>query len=667
MTFENPETLAFFAAAAVALGVTALARRYSKARATYGFIWERLAARRRAPRWISIARKVLALLLTAAITSGLILAAAGPSLDPPSRNPVANEYLIILDTSPSTVRRQPSGLRTLTAIINRAVDRVSALKPNDRAWIACLQHGAPTLRGPYQAGEGPRAATDLAGIESDFVPSSTAELAKAARVLASALASESAASDRQGADASANSVTRVRTAILVSDDDRRFPEFASGPAWPRDHHGFPSVVAEYVGSPGPDAAFTSVEAIGDGRVRVVARGGKRIRAAWYSGADATNAVTPDADGGLLVDLLLPAGESGIRLSLDADDDPLPENNTLELSGQPADPPSIGAVAADDLGKSLIRTRLQYVAPPDVPTHDRLPNNPLNDTMVVAHGTGDIGIGPGVRLLVAFGAIPPGIAATDPERTGGIASGLLEFPPWLMGSEAALPLDSVRIEKLRPLAPTERGWQVLCSDSALGPLVLAKRFDGLDAVYFVSDGFGSDLLRHPTVGLFLRRVLARGALPPVRELTTLPLVRTGDVIGLGPGAWRVTVKSPFLWNQREFDVLPGTSGMAGLADTWYPGSYRAEPLGEPGQGRDTHTVNVQWLADSSEIPFLGGHGNLPPLPVPEPGTADSGSDLGSGPGSDSAPGSPLPLAHMLLLAVIGLLLVEWLLYWIRISD
>jgi hypothetical protein len=591
----------------------------------------------------------------AAITSGLILAAANPSKGPSSPAGNGTEFLLLLDTSPSTVRRLSTGVRALTAIADRAVERVSVLGSHDRAWIACLQQGAPTLRGPYRAGDGPKVATDLAGIESDFVPSNTVRLAEAANALAGALGAEQAAARRMGD----NVTGRPRVVVLISDDDQRFAKLVDAKSWPRSDFGREDMVSEYVGCHGTDAAFTSVEAVGDGRVRVVARGGKRLRAAWFSGADATAAVAADSDGGLMVDLLLPAGERGIRLTLDADHDPIPENNTLELAGQPSVAPTIGVVTPDELAKSLMRTRMGYVAPEEVPIYDRLPNNTVNDPIVVSHGTGDFGIGESVRLLVAFGNVPPGIAGTGEERNGGVATGLLDMPAWLMGSDSSVPLDSVKIERFRPLSRGETGWQVLCSDSVLGPLAMAKRFDGLDVVYFVSDGFGSDLLKHASVGLFLRRVLARGALPPVRELTTLPLLRTGDVAGLGTGAWRVSVKSPFLWGQREFDVLPGPGGEAGLADTWYPGSYRAEPIGDGADGREAHTLTVQWLADGGEIPFVGGPQHLAELPKPSPAAA--GAEIEDGAQHN------LTLANMLVLAVLGLLLMEWLLYWIRVSD
>jgi len=725
MDVGNPETLAFLALALVSVAVAAFARRSTRARATYGFIWERIAAKRRRPAFAAIVRRVVGVILVAAILAGLVVSAAEPSWAKPPIQVEALDVVMVLDTSPSTVRRTATGVRSLSAITERAGERIGQLGPYDRAWLVYLQHGAAVVRGPYGSEDAQQVAADLTGLASDFVPSSTVELAKAARQIADAIAAASSAKARLGerfgerlsagiGGETLDGIDRSATGrvVCITDDDARIAGVASLKEWPHETFPAASLVLDVLGTTGEDAAFTSVEAVGDGRVRVVARGGKRLRAEWFSGADASGALMPDADGGVLVDLLLPPGESGIRLTLDAPSDPIPENNTLELTGQPAQRVTIGLVTPDELAKALMRARMGYLTPDGVVVHDRLPNNVMNDALVIAHGTGEFGVGEGVRLLVCFGQLPPGIGETEaPQLVRTEVSGLLTAPAWLAGADFAMAADGIELKSLRPLSLGEADWQVLYRDERVGPLVYAKRFAGLDVVYVAADGFDGGFLKHPAMGLLLRRMLARGALPAVRELEVLPLARTGDVLGLGEGAWRVTVRSPFLWEPTEFDVLPGADGLAGLAHTWYPGTYRAEPIGDgvvsgagglgggasgggssgsgaSGGGQPTESPSraailhrVQWLADPLEISFAGSpsrlgervaglgaiDGDAPRVPEQASPEHRRGEGRGQNAREDQASSQTMSLAHTLLLIAMGLMLIEWLLYWIGWSD
>lgn len=100
LEFAREQYLWLFALVALFFVVFFFARRWKKARVTYGFIWERVAKRTRPPTWKRLLRLILTLLISAAMLSSAALYAAG--LGPAKEEqPAPLLIFIAIDNSPS--------------------------------------------------------------------------------------------------------------------------------------------------------------------------------------------------------------------------------------------------------------------------------------------------------------------------------------------------------------------------------------------------------------------------------------------------------------------------------------------------------------------------------------------------------------------------------------
>ncbi len=658
MQFDRPELFGFLALAGLVVLVGLFARRVVRTRATYAFIWERLAARRRRPRVKRLLRRLLSALLWATMLCGVVVSAAEPrpKVDPP----MAADLLLVLDTSPATVRLgpDPQGVQRLTLrlIAERAMEHARSLPPESRVWATLLHDGAPVVVGPYTTEQLDQLAFRLSRLYPSFRPASLASLADSAAEVSSAINDLHEADQRLGR----NATIRRPIARLISGGMEQFAAIADAPSWPSATFSKQQTGFELVGTTGRDAAFTGVEMSGGGTARVIARGGREIRAFYPDRRDAGELLTADESGGILVPLILPHGHRSISLSLDADNDPISDNNRLELSGRAAATRSVGMVFGDDFDRDILRVRLRMLVPEGQAFHERQRNNAVDDTVVIAHGTADYGVGTGVRALVCFGQMPPGIGPATDRRQGKTVNGILRAPAWMTGSEIATAIDGLELEYVYPLPSDSEGWEPLLEDPELGVLVAARRYPDLDVLYIGGDSYSGDFTRSPELALMIRRWMARVLVPDQPALERLPLVRTGDVVELGPGHWRVVLTSTYSPEESIYLVQPGSNGIAGFDQTWTPGLLRAEPVnsdGSPDASRTAFSERIQWLADSETMPF----GATPMRQVELAGAGFAEVDV-------IPPESPwFPSARLLLLIAVALMLLEWLLYWIGILE
>jgi hypothetical protein len=655
---QHPETLFALTLAAVWVAVFVLSRRTRAGVATYAVIWQRLADRRRKPRVLAAIRRVLSVAAGLAVLGALVLSAADPVASQPEGGGVkvsATDLILLVDTSPSTVRRHGTDRAfVLRALADRAKEWLAALGPYDRAWLVAMQQGTPAVAGPVTANTVAQAHDFLDRLCPDFTPSTLSAYMPAFAALANGPL-------RQAPVKESGSLTaRSRSLICISDDDRSLLSLPALAGWPTLLRPKQTLAAEFLGREGVDAAFLSVEAVGDGHVRVLARGGERVEARFSSGRDATGQVTNDSSGGLLVDLLLPAPETGIRLTLLPRDDAVPENNVLELAGRPVTPPSLATVVREELDRELLRQRLTLLAPEGILLRGGARGAALNDRIVIAHDTGAYTIGPETRALVCFGALPSGMGTIGEETDGpGPVTGVLRAPAWITGETLELPVAGLGFRKLRLLDDPQQDWTALLTAATGTPLVSCRRVGDLGVLYVASTAYECDVLADAALPLVLRRWFARLARPETANIQQLPLYRTGDVIPVAAtGTLSVSVTSPFLTGgTRELLAVPdATTGTAGFGETWYPGvySFSVAPVGNPPETAQTTTVH--WMPDPAELAYGPAPAELlailvaAPSPVAEP----------------EKPWHERTSVH-LALAAVALMLIEWLLFWLRVFD
>jgi len=118
LEFARDQYLWLFSLVALFFIVFFFARRWKKARVTYGFIWERVAKRIRPPTWKRLLRLILTLLISGSMLSSAALYAAG--LGPAKEEQPAPLLLFIIeDNSPSMRAETGAGTKTTRSTLAR--------------------------------------------------------------------------------------------------------------------------------------------------------------------------------------------------------------------------------------------------------------------------------------------------------------------------------------------------------------------------------------------------------------------------------------------------------------------------------------------------------------------------------------------------------------------
>ena len=144
LEFARDQYLWLLLLVAVFFIVFFFARRWKKARVTYGFIWERVAKRVRPPTWKRLLKLVLTLLISGSMLSSAALHAAG--LGPAKEEqPAPLIVFIIEDNSPSMRASISAGSKITRREEARraAIGWIGALRENDRALMLHFNRGRP--------------------------------------------------------------------------------------------------------------------------------------------------------------------------------------------------------------------------------------------------------------------------------------------------------------------------------------------------------------------------------------------------------------------------------------------------------------------------------------------------------------------------------------------
>ena len=119
------------------------ARRYRKQRVTYGAIWERVAKRVLPPAWKRVLRTILTLTVAGLMLTAIVFRAAGLQR-PADEQPSPKLVVIVLDNSPS-MRAVHDGKSRAQMAHERAQEIVDALGESDRAIAAHYKEGTLLL------------------------------------------------------------------------------------------------------------------------------------------------------------------------------------------------------------------------------------------------------------------------------------------------------------------------------------------------------------------------------------------------------------------------------------------------------------------------------------------------------------------------------------------
>jgi hypothetical protein len=159
LEFARAQWLWLFALSVVLYAAYLLARRYARARVTYGQVWQAVARRVRPPGWKRLLRAALTLALAGLILGGVVLYVAGLGR-PPAERPAPLLVAIAVDATPSMAARH--GATTRRALANaRALEILAALGPDDRAVIYQFESGRPVGTPWLRAGDRPQLHEDI--------------------------------------------------------------------------------------------------------------------------------------------------------------------------------------------------------------------------------------------------------------------------------------------------------------------------------------------------------------------------------------------------------------------------------------------------------------------------------------------------------------------------
>ncbi|MBX3475772.1 MAG: hypothetical protein KF754_15485 [Planctomycetes bacterium] len=152
LEFAHAHWLWLLAFAVALYAAYLLARRFRPLRVTYGHVWHSVARKLRPPGWKRLLRTLLTWLVAALILSCTVLFASGlqrSTNDLPAPLLVA----IALDCTPSMAATGPDGISRLEHGHNRAQQIVDALGPADRAIFYHFEQGRPAGTGWLSVGD----------------------------------------------------------------------------------------------------------------------------------------------------------------------------------------------------------------------------------------------------------------------------------------------------------------------------------------------------------------------------------------------------------------------------------------------------------------------------------------------------------------------------------
>ncbi|MEZ5991616.1 MAG: hypothetical protein R3E76_04615 [Planctomycetota bacterium] len=641
LEFAREQWLWLFALVGVFYVAWWFARRYRKQRVTYGRIWQRVAKRVLPPGWKRVLRTALTLLISGVLLSSVVLYAAGLQR-PKDEQPAPLLVFIVLDNAPA-MRVQSEGKTRAQLANKRAQQIVDTLGENDRALLAWRKNGhlltGAWLKSGDEVGEPPPIdwiditnnnwAVDLSGIQAPpDIPATPAPQRMALQIA--------------GSGGRAGSMPE----FLFSDESPP-PRLEKVDTHWFNVYGVPTCF-ETVGEPGSNNGFRSAEFVrpepGDGT-------SGRIK---FSARDLGDVAAVDTVSGRTLavasgEIILPVqGEPmEVRLSVEAGDS-LPEDDILRMQLNPRGLAKVVLCHPPD-GEgpnTVLRDTLGYLLPGRViETHAVQPGDNIKADLLVCDR-----IVPeqwSARYLLCFGAIPGKLGQTgDPLDVSPGLQLSLNAPKDLGFEVPQLTLlhgtDAVPLNEDTTLTPLAKG---ISGET----LVAVKR--GQPEILYV--GFlphRSTLLQDSSGLLLLLRWL--NAVQSNERIVFPPFIARGGEAEFqldqqSELSIRLDDNNPWLpsFGPKAFRLTTGADGRGKLGPFTIPGEYVVQQ-----SGQEIARFTVVWTSDAD-------------LRWP----ASFQIDLDALFADNVQPDWRDYLPGALLWVALGLLMLEWLLWLVGVTE
>ncbi len=598
------------------------ARRYRTQRVTYGLIWQRVARRVLPPAWKRMLRTVLTLLVSGVMLGAIVLKAAGLQR-PAAEQPAPLLVFILLDNSPSMRAREGDQTRQQLAA-RRAQQIVDAMGEHDRAMLAWKKDGK-LLLGPW---------LKTGDVVGDAQP-----------VDWLAPGSQLALPDvPPPPDLPAEPQPKRISIRLGTHDWLPAADFAEAIGTALANDGI--VSAEYV-PPTP----------GDGTAGAIALG-TRMGGALTARELSTGTeleVLPDLESRPHVRrVVLPIQPEPLRVRIAlAAPDALPEDDAITVT---LDPPRLASVAlcypaADGEPNPILMDALRGLLPGREVTPVAMPGGAVQADLLVCDRVlpGDYD----ARFLLCFGVLPDTDGRLEPPTTADPNMQLRIEPP----AEAGFDVPELTLLEGREVRPLQAGHRLLPLAALLdGRALIGVRHGANELLYCGFVPHQSTLLQEPPGLLLLMRWLNAVQAGPRQKLPLFVNARQEVEFELEqPGTLKLRLADDAPWlpsyGPREYEVTSGPDGRGKLGPFVIPGEYVISQ-----DGREIGRLNA--FTDFSWTDPVWGD-----TPPPDPGRLDLDRLFAP----QAQPDWRDALPGLLLWIALGLMLLEWLLWLLGVTE
>lgn len=636
LEFARDQYLWLFSLVALFFIVFFFARRWKKARVTYGFIWERVAKRIRPPTWKRLLRLILTLLISGSMLSSAALYAAG--LGPAKEEQPAPLLLFIIeDNSPSMRAETGAGTKTTRSALARraAIGWLGAMRGEDRALLLHFNRGRP-VASHWIAAEERLVNTPIP--PTDFAKPDMEALARFVRSIAAPPDIPPLPAPQplflwlgDSPPAFSPAAPPARLAGLAARD--RWRTFAE----------IPALVETFGSSVENDAVVEAVYK----PAPVGSEFAGTLQGKLRSGGAASVEITSYREGAVA---LLEKGtpyqvplQGNRRLVLAGKDDAFSWDDRVEV---PLQAHSLNTVAIirpkGEESNTELRQGIGLLIPGRTISEFQAGESFKADIVILDR----VSIEVDCRLLLCFGGLPPALGEVQAAREA--KSGLfssLESPSWLGFEVPNLQLLAGR--EAFPLAPGHK-LTALATHVEAGLLIAASRGER-DVLYVGYSPTESNFLFVPEGPTLLQRWL--NAVLGRERVVIPPFCRTEPGIEVkldSPAPMRIKLLKGWAnaIGATEYEILPSPDGRAWIGPFEQPGDYQATQL-----GRTLGRISVYWVDEAEQaLPYTP----LEPLDFRKLAPAQSDGWINWFP------------AILLWVALLGLLL-EWLLWLAGLTD
>lgn len=630
------------------------ARRYRTQRVTYGLIWQRVARRVLPPARKRMLRTVLTLLVSGVMLGAIVLKAAGLQR-PAAEQPAPLLVFILLDNSPSMRAREGDQTRQQLAA-QRAQQIVDAMGEHDRAMLAWKKDGrlllGPWLKPGDKVGnpqpvdlvEPPR---EIKQTDLNAIPAPPDLPAEPTPYRISIELSDYTFFSARNVFTNLELLETAKLPRRLQQAGVWFRELgvaatreAIGPARITDR----ILSAAYIPpTPGDGTA---------GAIVLTTRKGGTVTARELSTGKTLDVALDATTGAQRVVLPIQPEPLRVRIALAAPD-ALPEDDAITVT---LDPPRLASVAlcypaADGEPNPILMDALRGLLPGREVTPVAMPGSAVQADLLVCDRVlpGDYD----ARFLLCFGVLPDADGVVDPPAEAEPNMQLRIEPP----AEAGFEVPELTLLSAREALPLRDGHRLLPLAALLdGRALIGVRHGANELLYCGFVPHQSTLLQEPPGLLLLMRWLNAVQAGPRQKLPLFVNARQEAEFELEqPGTLKLRLADDAPWlpsyGPREYEVTSGPDGRGKLGPFVIPGEYVISQ-----DGREIGRLNA--FTDFSWTDPVWGD-----TPPPDPGRLDLDRLFAP----QAQPDWRDALPGLLLWIALGLMLLEWLLWLLGVTE